>query len=137
MIDQLSMFEPPDEPMGRVGHNHPDTSWAAAYASAHANRGHRGRILLAMLNAGDWGMTAGEVGVMLGVSTNIAGSRMIELRAEGCAAGEGFRRLAERTPERRSVPGGRPGYVHVLTEDGRAVAHELRGRIDGHSDAVA
>jgi len=136
MIDQLSMFDTAAEPMGRVGHNHPDTSWAAAYASAHANRGHRGRILLALLDVGDQGMTAGEVGLLLGVSTNIAGSRMIELRAEGCAAGE-FRRLAQRTPERRSIPGGRPGYVHVLTEDGRAVAHELRGRIDGHSDAVA
>lgn len=113
-----------DDPPGQVGRFHPDTSWAAAYASRHANKGHRARILLALDRRGEHGMTAGEIAAMLGISTNIAGSRLIELRGEGCAST--YPRLAERTNETRSVPGGRPARVHVLNDAGRMVVAEIR-----------
>lgn len=111
---------------GAVGARHPGTAHDAANADStkHSNRLHRQRILLLMLQRGDYGLTAAEAGQYVGISTQLAGSRFVELRGDGCA--EGQPKLARRTMQSRALPGGKPGIIHVLTADGVTEASRIR-----------
>lgn len=115
---------PIDDPIpGAVGANHPDTAHDAADASRHGNLFHRRRILMLMYYRRDYGMTAAEAAAEVGISTQLAGSRFVELRGDGCAAGNPV--LIRRTGQRRSIGNGRPGMVHVLTHEGAIEARRL------------
>lgn len=74
-----------------------------------------------LLANGEHGITAAEVAAEIGCSTNIAGSRLQELRGDGCAADK-FPKLVVRTQRKRSLNGGRPGFVHCLNADGERAA---------------
>ena len=109
-------------PPGQVGRAHPSTAKEAADRSGHSNLDHRERILLRLLANGDHGATAAELSAELGISTQLCGSRLLELRGDGCATGK-FPVLAQRTDRKRAASeGGRPGFVHVLNVDGQRAA---------------
>lgn len=115
MNEQGSLFG------GLTGHDHPATSFEAA-ATPLRLAGWRAAVLRAFLAAPD-GLTAAEAGAIVGLNTNIAGARFLELRGDRRVPPTPA--LIRRTEERRAVPGGRPGYVHVLTEEGRRRASAL------------
>lgn len=116
----MSMQPPP----GQVGRGHPDTSADAAQQSAWSNLDHREQALVLLWRAGARGLTGAQIAAELGISTQIAGSRLIELRAEGCAAGK-FPRLAYRTRDKRAIPGSRSGRIHYLNDQGITVAQRI------------
>lgn len=118
-------------PPGRVGANHPQTAKDAADTARWAALDHRELILLRMLKNGYRGVTAAEISHELGISTNIAGSRLLELRADKSATGL-YPCLAKRSGERRALPGGKAGDVHVLNEDGRKAAERIFARLGGN-----
>lgn len=110
---------------GAVGRRHPVTAHDAANATSvkQGNHLYRQQILDLLLRRGDYGVTAAEAAQHVGISTQLAGSRFVELRGDGCA--EGNPKLARRTMQSRALPGGKPGMVHVLTDEGVAEAKRL------------
>lgn len=117
-------------PPGRVGSDHPETSHHAAEMAAWAALDHRERILLRLLANGDKGATGAEIGVELGISTNIACVRLLELRGDKSAAGLYPRLAVKLAPEySRALPGQRKGRVHVLNEDGVKAAERIAQRL--------
>lgn len=115
-------------PPGQVGAGHPQTSHDAADLARWAALDNRELILLRLLKNGDKGATSQELAAELGISTNIAGARLIELRAEKSCA-DSWPRLVQKNGKRRALPGQRPCDVHVLNDQGRAAAERLFARM--------
>lgn len=117
-------------PAGLTGAHHPDTSYEAG-DSRQTFRSQRDEILLAFLDAGEDGLTAAEAGQAVGINTNIAGARFLELR--GARRDTPSLPLIQRTPERRALrDGGRAGIVHQMTGEGERRAMLLQ-RLKGAS----
>lgn len=121
-------------PPGQVGHNHPDTAKEAADSVRWSASHHREMALLFLFKMRDHGATGAELGNRLGMSTNNACARLLELRGDGCASDSPC--LAERLVVdgkrvRRKLQGGQPGIVHVLNEDGRKAAEQILARMGG------
>ena len=108
---------------GMVGNLHPETSRVAAVESAENNLSHRKRILVLLADAGHRGLTAAEAGRVLGISTQLAGARFLELRGDDNR--KALPRLIMRTDVTRAIKGGKPGIVHVLTGLGWIEARKL------------
>ena len=89
--------------MGKVGANHPATSYRAART---ANvRGQKARLLEFVRDAGMGGLTCYEASSLLGVSPNQTATRMMELREMG---------LVRRLDATRPTTPGNHGHVHVI-----------------------
>lgn len=92
---------------GRSHTDDPHTSRTAATSIPRGNQ--RGRVLLDLAVAGDYGRTDSELGERLNIRETAAGTRRKELEEMG---------LCERTTRTRPTRYGNPALVHVITAAG-------------------
>lgn len=100
--------------VGRVGHDHPETSHNAARTNTLGKRTEATRICYAL----DWDdqLNAWELHNLYGLSTpNQVATRLGELRDAG---------LVERLDRTRPAQGNNEGHLHQLTDKGHAALRE-------------
>lgn len=125
--DQLSLLgdlpSPPEvlavtaDTPGRVRHDGPATSKAAAQKAAPRTGSHRARILLHLASLGEHGATDEELWEATGGRfPHVAATRRGELAAAG---------LVEATDKTRPTAAGNPAVVHAITGAGAVVAASL------------
>ena len=103
---------------GPSRHGQPDTAHAAARANAPRSPGQRARVLAALADAGEAGLTDYEASIAANiVRPHVAGTRRAELQRAGLVA------ATERT---RPTDTGSPAVIWCVTPAGVAAARAMR-----------
>lgn len=99
-----------------VHRDDPSTAMHASIAAALRAPSVRQRVLLALVDAGEYGSTDFELSAALHILRTTAGKRRVELQRLG---------LCERTDKRRLTDTATTAVVHRITDLGREVAREI------------